>query len=95
MTFRTRNRAPKRSGLLGRSSVRTGINRVISTISVHPVGNVAHYVPTFQNWEVGPEPSCTAIGTYSACLVSGPQVWTWTEQTIGRTRNTQSRGQNP
>lgn len=78
---------------LGESAGRTGIIQTISTIGTYPSGDSVHYLATFQNWEVGPEPACTSIGTYSGCLVSGPQVWKWTEHTIIRARNPQTRTQ--
>lgn len=80
---------------LGESAGRTGVIQTISTIGVYSVGNSVHYMATFQNWEVGPDPSCVSIGTYSGCLVSGPQVWKWTEHTINRARSAQTRNQNP
>lgn len=79
---------------LGDPAGRNGIIQTISTIGVYRLGNSTHYTATFQNWEVGPEPFCTSIGTYSGCLVPGPQVWKWTEHTIRRTRGTQTRGQS-
>ena len=80
---------------LGESEGRTGVIQTISTIGVYRVGNSVHYMATFQNWEAGPDPSCVSIGTYSGCLVSGPQVWKWTEHTINRARHAQTRSQNP
>lgn len=79
---------------LGEIAGRIGFTQTISTIGVYRVGNSAHYMATFQNWEVGPEPACTSIGTYSGCLVLGPQVWKWTEHAINRGRNAQTRRQD-
>lgn len=83
------------SAWLGEPAGHRDIIQTINTIGVYPLGDSVHYSATFQNWDVGPEPSCTSIGTYSGCLVSGPQVWRWAEHTINRTKNSQTRGQNP
>lgn len=80
---------------LGGSAGRPGLIQTINTIGVYRDGNSVHYLATFQNWEAGPEPACDSIGTYNGCLVSGPQVWTWTEHTINRSKHVQVSGQHP
>ncbi|WP_248761221.1 hypothetical protein [Pseudarthrobacter sp. SSS035] len=60
-----------------RSTVQT-----VSNIGVKLSGRCAHYVATFQDWDLESEPTCTSIGSYEGCLIAGPQVWRWTEHAI-------------
>lgn len=79
---------------LGGSTEDTGVIQTVSTIGVYPDGVSTRYVATFQNWTTGSEPACESIGTYNGCLVSGPQVWNWTEHTINRVSSTETRYRN-
>ncbi len=60
-----------------RSTVQT-----VSNIGVKLSGSRAHYVATFQDWDLESEPTCTSIGSYEGRLIAGPQVWRWTEHAI-------------
>lgn len=56
--------------------------QTIPNISLRFGESVALYSATYQDWETGPTPRCTAIGRFHGRLKAGPQVWRWEEHGV-------------
>lgn len=58
------------------------MRQTITNISVQYGQDSVLYSAVYQDWEAGPSPRCTALGTFQGKLTTGHQVWRWAEHTV-------------
>ncbi|WP_367765685.1 hypothetical protein [Arthrobacter sp. HS15c] len=50
-----------------------------SNLSLRHDGPAIRYTGTYQCWKTEPAPRCLNLGTFHGRLITGPQVWRWSE----------------
>lgn len=50
-----------------------------SNLSLRHDGPTVQYTGTYQCWKTEPAPECLNLGTFHGRLITGPQVWRWSE----------------
>lgn len=61
-----------------------GCHVILTTSNLSLTYNAAdiEYAGTYQCWAPGRSPRCVGLGTFRGRLVTGPQVWKWSEHVV-------------
>jgi hypothetical protein len=53
-----------------------------SNLSLTYKGPDIEYTGTYQRWTTRTGPDCVSLGTFGGTLITGPQVWKWSEHLV-------------